>query len=203
MNILSRSALLAATMLLTAVALAPHGAAAQTPAQMEYDRQQREYRQQQEQQRQDQQRQQQLMNENARRQQEESRQLNAPSGQYARPRSGRDAADGFPANGRPGPRGGAPDMVETSAVASRSQSAARPMEATAERPGRIHRIRSPSFRRSPKADSARCCSAAAHSSFARPRSSASTRGRASRNSTRSTIAAAESKWSWCPRPRCA
>ena len=44
---------------------------AQTPAQMEYERQQREYRQQQEQQRQDQQRLQQLQNDNARRQQEE------------------------------------------------------------------------------------------------------------------------------------
>jgi hypothetical protein len=44
---------------------------AQTPAQMEYERQQREYRQQQEQQRQEQQRLQQLQNENARRQQEE------------------------------------------------------------------------------------------------------------------------------------
>jgi hypothetical protein len=47
-------------------------AKAQTPAQMEYERQQREYRQQQEQQRQDQQRLQQLQNDNARRQQEES-----------------------------------------------------------------------------------------------------------------------------------
>ncbi len=45
---------------------------AQTPQQMEYERQQREYWRQQEQQRQEQQRQQQLMNENARRQQEQS-----------------------------------------------------------------------------------------------------------------------------------
>ena len=45
---------------------------AQTPQQMEYERQQREYWRQQEQQRQEQQRLQQLMNENARRQQEES-----------------------------------------------------------------------------------------------------------------------------------
>lgn len=45
---------------------------AQTPAQLEYERQQREYWRQQEQQRQEQQRQQQLMNDNARRQQEES-----------------------------------------------------------------------------------------------------------------------------------
>ena len=54
---------------------------AQTPAQMEYERQQREYWRQQEQQRQEQQRQQQIMQENARRQQEESSRINAPSGQ--------------------------------------------------------------------------------------------------------------------------
>jgi hypothetical protein len=54
---------------------------AQTPAQLEYERQQREYWRQQEQQRQEQQRQQQIMQENARRQQEESRRINAPSGQ--------------------------------------------------------------------------------------------------------------------------
>ena len=53
--------------------LAPRALLAQTPAQMEYERQQREYWRQQEQQRQEQQRQQQLMNENARRQQDESR----------------------------------------------------------------------------------------------------------------------------------
>src|SRR3954467_1430556 len=58
---------------------------AQTPAQMEYERQQREYRLQMERQQQEQQRQQQLMNENARRQQEESRRLNAPSGQSPGP----------------------------------------------------------------------------------------------------------------------
>ena len=57
---------------------------AQTPAQMEYERQQREYRLQQERQRE----QQQLMNENARRQQEQSSRINAPAGQspsYAPP----------------------------------------------------------------------------------------------------------------------
>jgi len=48
-------------------AIAPPVAWAQTPAQMEYERQQREYSRQQEQQRQEQQRQQQQMNENARR----------------------------------------------------------------------------------------------------------------------------------------
>ena len=58
---------------------------AQTPGQIEYERQQREYRQQQERQRQEQQQQQQLMNENARRQQEESRRLNAPTGQSPTP----------------------------------------------------------------------------------------------------------------------
>jgi hypothetical protein len=61
---------------------------AQTPAQMEYDRQQREYRQQLERQREQQQQQQQLMNENARRQQEQSSRINAPAGQspsYAPP----------------------------------------------------------------------------------------------------------------------
>ncbi len=55
--------------------------AAQTPAQMEYERQQREYWRQQEQQRQEQQRQQQIMQENARRQQEESLRVNTPSTQ--------------------------------------------------------------------------------------------------------------------------
>jgi hypothetical protein len=54
---------------------------AQTPAQLEYERQQREYWRQQEQQRQEQQRQQQLMQDNARRQQEESSRINAPAGQ--------------------------------------------------------------------------------------------------------------------------
>ncbi len=61
---------------------------AQTPAQMEYERQQREYRQQLERQREQQQQQQQLMNENARRQQEQSSRSNAPTGQtpsYAPP----------------------------------------------------------------------------------------------------------------------
>ncbi len=52
---------------------------AQTPAQLEYERQQREYWRQQEQQRQEQQRQQQIMQDNARRQQEESSRINAPA----------------------------------------------------------------------------------------------------------------------------
>src|SRR6187551_3070732 len=91
MNMASQSAVITARMLLAVLASVPHYAYAQTPQQMEYERQQREYRQQQEQQRQEQQRQQQLMNENARRQQEESRRLNAPPGsgsQNASPGSG-------------------------------------------------------------------------------------------------------------------
>jgi hypothetical protein len=63
---------LAGTTLTAAVAMS----SAQTPAQLEYERQQREYWRQQEQQRQEQQRQQQ---ENARRQQEESSRINAPA----------------------------------------------------------------------------------------------------------------------------
>ena len=85
MNIPSRSAFIAAAMLLMAPAITPQHGWAQTPAQMEYERQQREYRQQLERQRQEQQQQQQLMNENARRQQEESRRLNAPAGQSQTP----------------------------------------------------------------------------------------------------------------------
>ena len=70
---------------------------AQTPAQMEYDRQQREYRLQMERQQQEQQRQQQLMNENARRQQEESRRLNANPG------SGAGSQSGIPGQATPTP----------------------------------------------------------------------------------------------------
>ena len=68
--------------LLAGVVLTPYAANAQTPQQMEYERQQREYWRQQEQQRQEQQRQQQIMQENARRQQEEmnrSIRANTPS----------------------------------------------------------------------------------------------------------------------------
>ncbi len=85
MNIPFRSALIASTMLSMNLAIAPQAARAQTPAQMEYERQQRESWRQQEQQRQEQQRQQQLMNENARRQQEESSRINAPMGQSPTP----------------------------------------------------------------------------------------------------------------------
>jgi hypothetical protein len=76
---------------LAALIGAAASAAAQTPGQMEYERQQREYWRAQEQQRQEQQRQQQLMQDNARRQQEESSramqgqgsQLGGSSGQMA------------------------------------------------------------------------------------------------------------------------
>jgi hypothetical protein len=83
-----RISLVVLAALLTAVTIAPQRAWAQTPAQMEYDRQQREYWRQQEQQRQEQQRQQQQMNENARRQQEQMKQLNAPPGQSPTPGQG-------------------------------------------------------------------------------------------------------------------
>src|SRR4029453_5987511 len=73
--------LVVASMTAMCAAVAPLHTHAQTPAQMEYERQQREYWRQQEQYRQEQQRQQQIMQENARRQQEESRRLNAPAGQ--------------------------------------------------------------------------------------------------------------------------
>ncbi len=78
------------------VAISP--TSAQTPQQMEYERQQREYWRQQEQQRQEQQRQQQIMQENARRQQEESSRLNAPSGQSSGPGYQNSAPQG---GGRP------------------------------------------------------------------------------------------------------
>ena len=70
---------------------------AQTPAQMEYERQQREYRLQMQRQAEEQQRQQQIMNENARRQQEESRRLNQPSN------SGMGGQSGMPGYGTPTP----------------------------------------------------------------------------------------------------
>jgi hypothetical protein len=99
MNFVPRSASMAATALLAVVMIALQGAWAQTPAQMEYERQQREYWKQQEQQRQEQQRQQQQMNENARRQQEEMRQLNAPAGKSPTPSQGAPAQMGSPQAG--------------------------------------------------------------------------------------------------------
>jgi hypothetical protein len=108
MNCRSRSALIAATMLVTVLAGAPHQSWAQNPAQMEYERQQREYWRQQEQQRQEQQRQQQLMNDNARRQQEESRRLSAPAGQSP----------------TPGYQGATPQMAPRQAPAQATASAA-------------------------------------------------------------------------------
>ena len=63
MNIPFRSALIAATMLSMSLAIAPQATRAQTPQQMEYERQQREYS----------------------RQQEESRRINVPMGQSPAP----------------------------------------------------------------------------------------------------------------------
>ena len=86
---------------------------AQTPAQMEYERQQREYWRQQEQQRQEQQRQQQLMQDNARRQQEESSRINAPQGQ------GSAGQGGAAAQGRGG--GGASQAAADNLSAARAR----------------------------------------------------------------------------------
>ena len=85
MTIVSRCAVVQCGIVL---AIALGTACAQTPAQMEYERQQREYWRQQEQQRQEQLRQQQLMNENARRQQEQASRINAPGGQGQTPAQG-------------------------------------------------------------------------------------------------------------------
>jgi hypothetical protein len=94
------------------VSAAAFGASyAQTPAQMEYERQQREYWRQQEQQRQEQQRQQQLMQDNARRQQEESSRLNAGTGQ-----GGQGATPG-----RPSPGGGASQGAADKLSAARAR----------------------------------------------------------------------------------
>ena len=106
---------------------------AQTPAQMEYERQQREYRLQQERQREQQQQQQQLMNENARRQQEQSSRSNAPAGQspsYAPPANtglvGRGTRDWRRRpERRTGGVGRPRNVGEASCAAARSQSAAR------------------------------------------------------------------------------
>ena len=101
MSIPSRSAFIAAAILM-ALTIGPQAGWAQTPAQMEYERQQREYRQALERQREEQQRQQQLMNENARRQQEEQKRLNAPAVQSPTP--GYRMATPQPAPRQPGTR---------------------------------------------------------------------------------------------------
>jgi hypothetical protein len=82
----------------------PNSTFGQTPAQMEYDRQQREYRQQQEQQRQEQQRQQQLMNDNARRSQDE---LNRSTGVPLGGQGGAAASSQSRSAGAGGAQGGA------------------------------------------------------------------------------------------------
>ena len=94
---------------------------AQTPSQLEYERQQREYWRQQEQQRQEQQRQQQQMNENARVQQEQSRKFmesTKPSGSYAP-----GAAQGSPGAG---PGAGADPTGAQAASAARAMWEKRP-----------------------------------------------------------------------------
>ena len=110
MSIANRLAVAGITALLMALAVSPKGAQAQTPEQMEYERQQREYWQQQEQQRQEQQRLQELMNENARRQQEESSRLNTPMSQDPAP-----AYQG--AAPQVGPGGTRPPAVQSNAAA--------------------------------------------------------------------------------------
>ena len=107
-----RLILVAATILFPVLALAPQGVKAQTPSQMEHERQQREDWRQQEQQRQEQQRQQQLMNENARRQQEESSRLNAPTGQAPAP-----AYQGTPPQSAPRRQGPPADVAAAVAAA--------------------------------------------------------------------------------------
>lgn len=97
--------------LLALVCAAPSMTVAQTPAQMEYERQQREYWQRQEQQRQEQQRLQQLMNENARRSQEElSRSTGVPLG-------GQGGDPAAVPQGRSGGAGGAPGAAQAGAAA--------------------------------------------------------------------------------------
>ena len=93
---------------------------AQTPAQMEYERQQREYRLQMERQQQEQQRQQQLMNENARRQQEESRRLNTNPG------AGSQSGTPGYANPTPGRSSGASDNLAAARTAWQKKAALPP-----------------------------------------------------------------------------
>lgn len=125
---------LAGTMLTAAVGLS----SAQTPAQLEYERQQREYWRQQEQQRQEQQRQQQLMQESARRQQEESSRSNAPLGQ---PQSGTAPAT---APGR-----GADAMGAQAASAARAMWEKRPVLPAGRNPLLGKWMRPPSTRPNP------------------------------------------------------
>ncbi len=113
MHISSDSTFIALVMLSTIMPVIPQHASAQTPQQMEYDRQQREYRQQMERQQQDQQRQQQLMNENARRQQEESRRLNSNQGTSAGSQGGMAGS----ANPTPGRGSAASDNLAAARIA--------------------------------------------------------------------------------------
>lgn len=115
MRITSLSVFAAAAVPAVTFVLTMQSVWAQTPAQVEYERQQREYRLQQEREREQQQRQQQLMNENARRQQEESSRANAPAGQS----SGGYApgtTQGTP-GAAPGARGGDPTGAQAASAA--------------------------------------------------------------------------------------
>jgi hypothetical protein len=102
------SAFSAVAALVAALAFTPQHGWAQTPAQVEYERQQREYRLQQERQREQQQQQQQLMNENARRQQEQSSRINSPAGQ---------PSSGFPPGATQGGRGADPAGAQAASAA--------------------------------------------------------------------------------------
>jgi hypothetical protein len=126
MSISSGSAFIAVVMLVTTMAIIPQHASAQTPQQMEYERQQREYRQQMERQQQEQQRQQQIMNENARRQQEESSRFNAPIGQNPGTDSQGAAPQTAPIGRIPGTgsQGAAPQMAPRQAIAHTDATAA-------------------------------------------------------------------------------
>lgn len=110
---------LAGTALTAAVGLSP----AQTPAQLEYERQQREYSRQQEQRRQEEKRLQDLMNENARRQQEES----ARAARALTPKSSSDEPTPSPgASGAYGSSGGGDPSGAKAASAARAMWEKRP-----------------------------------------------------------------------------
>jgi TolA-binding protein len=154
MKSLARSSMrsLVATVLCTVAA----SGLAQTPAQLEYERQQREYWRQQEQQRQEQQRQQQIMQDNARRQQEESSRINAPAGQ----------APSGAAPGAAPARGGDPSGAQAASAARamwEKRPALHPTTIRCLESGRallqrapIHRTRSGKSWRWPRVDCAKC-----------------------------------------------
>ena len=101
--------------LLAVLFVLPAAAFAQTPQQMEYERQQREYRLQMERQQQEQQRQQQIMQENARRQQEEMNRLNrlAPGNPVYSPPASTPTPNSGSQNQRPQSSGSGGDSAST------------------------------------------------------------------------------------------